>query len=1832
MMRRSTGRPTVRGLRRRPTTMGLRVESLESRQLMAIITVNTTADTNLRDNVLTLREAIQLSNNDGSLPIGNLSAAELALVSGSLSSPNTIEFSIGSGFASIQLGSALPAITSPVIIDGTSQPGFAGLPVIELNGNAQTGLTVASPTTISSLVFNRFTANALTLTGSNNRITGSYFGTNAGGTAALANTGDGITLIGSSSNTIGGTTANAGNLISGNGGNGISIRTTGPTTSDFNLVAGNRIGLNAAGTAKLANAANGISVDGGKNNTIGGATALARNVISGNGSTAVNVSANQANTSGTVVAGNYIGTNATGTTAIGNGFTAITVAAAGAFTITNTTIGGIAANVVSGSVGVNSGGITISGTGVTGTQIQGNFIGTNATGTAALPNGSAGIFLTQPGSVTVGGTTVAARNVISGNTGHGISLSNTTGVLGTILVEGNYIGTTADGSTALGNASAGIRLLQTGNVQIGSSVVGAGNVISGNGGAGIISSFGTAGNLIQGNLIGVNSAGTLAIGNTQGGIVLTNSALNTIGGAAAGAGNVISGNNVANTAGIDVRASDSTTIQGNSIGTNASGLFPIPNFIGISLSSNSNIVTGNVISGNTTDGVVLKSTFGNGNGNALTQNMIGVDVTGTAPLGNGGFGVNIIPSFGNVANNTVGGTTVGLGNVIANNTSGGVRVATANVANGILGNSIFQNNNLKGIKVGNSTGPVAVVNSAVIGNSQTFIQGTYGVGTGSIGSYRFEFFSNPDSGNGQGKTFLGTASRPGVTGGTIDFSTVATQFAVSSPTVLLGDYVTVTVTDPSNNTSEFSVPVQTTVVSNFTLSVAGTPDPTLVGSSTTYTITVFNAGPSPATNVMVTNTAPAGSTIIGVSPIAGTVTAGLVTTFNLGTIGAGATSTATVTVNQGIVGTATDSASLTYSGTTYNASTSVQVQSSANLGITATASPAAPNNLGDHIVYNAIVTNAGPSTALDVRVTDILPPSLQFSSITITRGGVSIGSFTQSGQTITAFLGDVAPNSAQILVSIDAIIISAGNGVKNTLSVASFGGSTDSNPGNNSVTITRNFTRSADLAVTGITASGPLLPSPPFDGTALINQNLTFTITVTNNGPSPALNASMDFALPALFGYVYISGSTTAVGGSVGLGGSGVLANLGDMASGDIETITIIVNPTATGQFDVTATAHTTTIDPSPLNDSASLSVNVQPVSNLNVVVIAQPSPVIAGQVLTYTVTVTNNGPSIATNVSLIDTLPPSVTNILVSPSQGTFTLVGNTVTANFGTIPIFGNATIQIFVTPTSGGQISNQVDVFSPDSRNVSGVASVTTLTTVTPSADLAVTTALSSPSPIGIGQPETFVITVTNNGPSPATNVALANLLPSSGFLLGTYVVSQGTASIAATTITALFGTINPGSFATLTIPITPNALGSITNTATVKSDAADLVVANNTSTVVVRVNPSADLAIVAAPVPASVIRGSTLTYSFTVTNNGPSQSDGVILTNALPTGATFVGATTSQGTFVQSGSNVIVSIGSLIFGQSATITVMVVPTVAGTYTNTATVTAATIDYTQGNNSVSQTTTVAGLAGSLQFSSANYSVGENAGSIAVTVQRVGGTAGQVTVNYTTGGGTAIANYNYTAVSGTLSFADGETSKTIIVPVLDDRTPDNGTTLGIQLNTPGLGGSLGTISNATIAILDTNSNLIPGPRVVSVQRAGTGSTLQVVITFDNDMNVAAVQNVLNYHITTLGRPPRRGAPAPTISLPIKSAVYDSATRTVTLTVGTKVNINAAFNLTVIGTFPAGVSSSKGVLLDGARTGFNGTNFVTPLDAIDPRFARIWAQYLKSRLPKIVTTQIRRR
>ncbi len=453
-----------------------------------------------------------------------------------------IHFSIGSGTVTLapNIPLGLPLFMSPVVIDGTTQPGYAGTPIIELDGtrlgNYYPGLVlVAGNSTIRGLVLNRFQAPAIRLvSGGNNIIETNFIGTNAAGSDSVPNLAYGVHILNSANNRIGDSLISGRNVIAGNHFPHVMIEGSGSTG---NRVIGNFIGTDRTGMVDLSGTTNGVFLyDGPSNNTIGGLGLGTGNLISGNDYP--NIALNGTGTSNNIIQGNRIGTGDLALTVMENSHGIYILNGASNNLIGHTTTAG--RNIISGSVD-DLPGLIIEGPTTTNNVVQGNIIGAPPSATYSFGNWDGVVILQSPNN-TIGGTLGGAANWISGNRRNGIRIIG--GASTGNRIEGNLIGAPfiPTGSGLLPNLASGINIIDAPGNVIGGAHPQAENSIAGNGGNGIVIQGDTAtGNVIRGNRIGTDINGSTDRGNWGHGVFLIASN-DTIGGSDPSEGNIIAYN------------------------------------------------------------------------------------------------------------------------------------------------------------------------------------------------------------------------------------------------------------------------------------------------------------------------------------------------------------------------------------------------------------------------------------------------------------------------------------------------------------------------------------------------------------------------------------------------------------------------------------------------------------------------------------------------------------------------------------------------------------------------------------------------------------------------------------------------------------------------------------------------------------------------------------------------------------------------------------------------------------------------------------------------------------------------------------------------------------------------------------------------------------------------------------------------------------------------------------------------------------------------------------------------------------------------------------------
>ncbi len=525
-----------------------------------------------------------------------------------------------------------PLVTDGTVIDGSTQPGFTDKPLIAVDA--------------SQILPETFTSDTFLIYSANNQIKNISF------------TGfdwNGMTLI--------------------------------YTDATNNTISGCWFGLDFTGTNAAPNAFQGILIAAGASgNIIGGTDALERNVISGNAQYGVYIT--DSNTTGNVVLGDYIGTDASGSSAVPNGKSGVFIGngASGNIVGSTNSTGG---NILSGNTEY---GIYLTNT--TGNVIFGNYIGVDASGETALGNelSGIGVFNDAQGNF-IGGANPNARNVISGNTNgpyydYGVFVAGS-GASGNVI-EGNYIGLGADGLTPVPNYYGVLFAGGATNNTLGGTVAGAGNYVSDNTSYNVfISDPGTSGNFVEGNFIGTDFTGTNGIAGFIN-VELQNGATgNFIGGVNPGADNVIAFASFLGVALYDAGTTNNA-VRGNSIFNNYMGIhlfgsyyypYVTPNDLGDGDTGPNNLQNFPVITNAFGYGT---STMVSGTLNSATNSSFLIDVYRNfqPDLNIGGYGE------GQFYAGTVSVTTDGSGNAnfsltnTADNYAGQYFTATATDANG----------------------------------------------------------------------------------------------------------------------------------------------------------------------------------------------------------------------------------------------------------------------------------------------------------------------------------------------------------------------------------------------------------------------------------------------------------------------------------------------------------------------------------------------------------------------------------------------------------------------------------------------------------------------------------------------------------------------------------------------------------------------------------------------------------------------------------------------------------------------------------------------------------------------------------------------------------------------------------------------------------------------------------------------------------------------------------------------------------------------------------------------------------------------------------------------
>jgi len=797
--------------------------------------------------------------------------------------------------------------------------------------------------------------------------------------------------------------------------------------------------------------------------------------------------------------------------------------------------------------------------------------------------------------------------------------------------------------------------------------------------------------------------------------------------------------------------------------------------------------------------------------------------------------------------------------------------------------------------------------------------------------------------------------------------------------VIPGEIVTVTYIDEIDSDANVNV-VRTDTLFIYAPSVSinksVTPAIAVGNDTVAYTITVNNSGPEKATITGIADTLPPGfsytpGTTTGITTDEPAISGQQLSWTNTWEISSGGSlSLSFNAVTNPLTGTYYNNASVSLISAlepvVSTGDTAPVTVSNTDLSLTKTVDNYYPN-IGDTVLFTVTAANSGSIQATGVEVTDLLPAGLTYISSLASQGSYDNGSGAWAVGSIDA------GNSATLQIT---ATMNSGLEQINTAEItAADTPDPDSTPGNNDITEDDQdrirLQAVSDLSLTKTDSTDPI------DS----DQILTYTITVTNNGPSAANHIVVTDYLPSGSTFISASGTNWSCSHSSGI----VTCAKSEMADTEISTITISVYPPAVaGDHTNTATVVSDNNDLTAANNTQSVITTVNPVIDIRITGSDDPDPVTINQSLSYELTVKNNGPSTATNVTVTNTIPAGTTYKTTAASGWNCSHALGVVTCTRAQLLSGSSAVITIVLTsPSTTGIITNSASVSATEDDTDPTNNTTSENTTVEANADLELTKT-STPNPfVGIENGTSavlYTITIKNNGPVDATNVQLVDNLPvqalgnSVFFNYASSSPGQGTCSYddPSRVVNCDLGTIANGDVAVVYISSTITVATSLPvthpeNNATVTSDRNDPDTSNNEDTDTILINSikskSTDMEILKSDSADPVAAGDTVTYNLTVNNNGSNDASDVLVYDTLPPGVTFVSATPESGTCGYSSAThkITCALGKIQKNRSKIITVFVITTEAGTITNTARVSIDIGETDPSNNTANETTLV-------------------------------------------------------------------------------------------------------------------------------------------------------------------------------------------------------------------------------------------------------------------------------
>jgi len=915
------------------------------------------------------------------------------------------------------------------------------------------------------------------------------------------------------------------------------------------------------------------------------------------------------------------------------------------------------------------------------------------------------------------------------------------------------------------------------------------------------------------------------------------------------------------------------------------------------------------------------------------------------------------------------------------------------------------------------------------------------------------------------------------------------------------------------------------------------------GETVTYTLAVTNLSVQDATTVVLRDILPPGITYVGGSAAGGDSQneadpSGAGLTWTINTLAGGATETVTfsATVDLGsfaaygtITNTGTlDSTDQTEENSGNNVDTEDIVIQSIDVVMDKTVSDATPNE-GETITYTLEVSNPSGFTATNIVVNDILPAGVTYVGGSISGGDTQDESTPSTGNGLEWTIASLPGNAPGNVVNLTFDVV-VNNGARALGPVVNAGevtsiDQTDSDPSNDRDTVS--FTaRGVEMSI-----------AKTVNDTNPIEQDIvTYTLSVTNNGPADATNVVITDIVPS--GVTYQAATMTGgdIQNDADPSGAGLTWTINSMPAG------LTLNLTFQGQVDVgtggtviTNTGSITSTDQTEedlSNQDDSVDIVVQAIVDIVVTKVSDKADYEEGEVVTYTITVTNDGPSLASNIEIRDIVPndiaysigtitggdvqdetdPTGTGLLWTINSLSPLLPSNSVTLTFmGVVQQGANLN-----TPVVNTAEKIAVAQTEDDPSNDTDIASINILNNL----DLSVAKSVSNATP-SIGDIITYTIDVTNAGPTQASNVVINDIIPNGViYLSGT---DAGADSVSASDpqgagVDFTINTINSGATSTITfnvlIDANSNLLNPITNTALLSAvDQTDTNNGNDSDSVDINVNSDLDISVVKTVDIPMPFEFEEVVYTITVTNNGPAAASNVEISDLLNAGlnytaASMTGGDTQNDATPNGGAGLVWNINQILSGDSVTLTFRAEPG-AGTSGTTISNTGAMIaldqpDTDNSNDSGSIDITVRNDADLQIVKTVDNNIPAENQTInyTLTVVNAGPSVSRnVVIN-------DLIPAGVTYVNGSISGGDTQ----------DEATPDSGSGLSWTINEMLNGAAVVLTFQATVDVGEAGNTIRNTADIVSftsTESDPANNTSFVDITVDNSVDLQIVKTV---------------------------------------------------------------------------------------------------------------------